>query len=234
MPKYKCIIVDDEPIAIRVIKNHLSHFEDFEIVAECSNAIDALKVLREQRADLIFLDIEMPTLTGLDMLKAGSVEPEVIFTTAHRFYAVDAFEVNALDYLLKPISFERFALAIMRFLKMNPIIKTAHQSEQVQDWIMIKADKKNYKVQFADILYIESMADYVVVHLHNKKLITKERISQLNSELPESLFIRVHRGFIVNIEKVAAWYGNIIEVGHVKIPVGRSYKDQVAAIYTKP
>ena len=233
MTKYKCIIVDDEPIAIRVIKNHLSHFDEFEVVAECNNAIEALKVLREQHADLIFLDIEMPTLTGLDLLKAGSVEPEVIFTTAHRYYAVDAFEVNALDYLLKPISFERFALAINRFLKMKPITKPADNKELEKDWLLVKADKKSYKVQFNDILYIESMADYVVVHLAGKKLITKERISQLEGELPGLLFLRVHRGFIINTQKVESLYGNTIEIGGAKIPVGRNYKELVERVFER-
>lgn len=233
MTKFKCIIVDDEPIAIRVIKNHLSHFDEFEVVAECNNAIEALKVLREQRADLIFLDIEMPTLTGLDLLKAGSVEPEVIFTTAHRFYAVDAFEVNALDYLLKPISFERFTLAINRFLKMKPIIKPADVKEPEKDWLLLKVDKKSYKVQFADILYIESMADYVVVHLSDNKLVSKERISQFEKELPCSIFLRVHRGYIINTRKIAALYGNIIEIGGAKIPVGRNYKESVDRVFEK-
>ena len=233
MTKYKCIIVDDEPIAIRVIKNHLSHFEEFEVIAECSNAIEALKILRDQRADLIFLDIEMPTLTGLDLLKAGNVQPEVIFTTAHRYYAVDAFEVNALDYLLKPISFERFTKAINRFLEMELSTRNAEEQSQGKDWLLIKAGPKSYKVRYDTILYVESMADYVIVYLIDRKLVTKERISQLEERLPVSMFLRVHRGYIVNKQKVVAWYGNTLEIDKAKIPVGRNFKEDVHTYLNK-
>ena len=225
--KYKCIIADDEPIAIRIIKKHLSHFDEFEVVAECSNAIEAMKAMRRQPVDLIFLDIEMPVLTGIEMLKTATLMPPVIFTTAHRNYAVDAFEVNALDYLLKPVSFDRFTKAINRFLEIQHPVTTGNQLPEEKEWILLKVDKKNIKVDFADILYIESLSDYVVVHLAGKKLITKERISQMDERLPRSIFLRVHRGFIINMKKVDALYGNTIETGGIKIPVGRNYKEIV-------
>lgn len=228
MTKYKCIIVDDEPIAIRVIKSHLSNFEEFEVVAECSNAIEAMKVLRTLPVDLLFLDIEMPVLTGLEMLNTLPHIPEVIFTTAHRKYAVEAFDVNALDYLLKPVSLERFAQSVNRFLDLKKAIDVFPADDKSDGWILLKIDKKNLKIQLSEILYIESMADYVIVHLKEKRLITKERISQLEEKLPSSQFLRVHRGFLVSISKVAAWYGNTLEVGDVKIPVGRNYKEQVS------
>ena len=232
MTKNKCIIVDDEPIAIRIIKNHLSNFDEFEVVAECANAIEAMKVLREKKVDLIFLDIEMPTLTGLELLKTQTHLPEVIFTTAHRNYAVDAFDFNALDYLLKPISLERFTKAINRFFD---VIEKPYESKISKDepeWLMLKVDKKNLRVNYSDIDYIESMADYVITHSLGKNLVTKDRISQLEGKLPSSVFIRVHRSFIVNTQKIEAIYGNTIELAGKKIPVCRSYKDKVGKFLT--
>lgn len=230
MVKFKCIIVDDEPIAIRIIKNHLSNFEEFEVIAECANAIEAMKALREEQVDLIFLDIEMPTLTGLELLKTQTNLPEVIFTTAHRNYAVDAFDVNALDYLLKPISFERFTKAINRFLDIQIKPHKPKNIKDETDWMMLKVDKKSLRINFSDISYIESMADYVIVHSMGKKLVTKERISQLEKKLPSELFLRVHRGFIINTKKIEAVYGSIVELFGVKIPIGRSYKEKVDRI----
>lgn len=227
MTKYKCIIVDDEPIAIRVIKSHLSNFPEFEIVAECNNALEAMKVLRAQSIDLAFLDIEMPLLTGVEMVKSMGQMPAVIFTTAHRNYAVEAFQVRALDYLLKPVSLERFIQAINRFLDLHQSIVQETGTRQEEDWLMLKVDKKHVKVDYNDINYIESMADYVIVHTLDQKWITKERISQLDEKLPSELFIRVHRGYIVNKKAVTAWFGNTLELKEVKIPVGRNYKDQV-------
>lgn len=226
MTTYKTIIVDDEPIAIRVIKNHLSNFEEFEVLAECDNAIEAMKVLRNHEVDLVFLDIEMPTLTGLDLIKALPSVPQVIFTTAHRNYAVEAFEVNALDYLMKPISIERFSQAIIRFLDSRQTEKTI-EGGSGGETITLKVDKKHFKLSIGEILYIESLADYVVVHTANEKMITKERISHLEERLGDFGFLRVHRGFLVNLEKVNAWYGNTLEIGHSKIPVGRNYKEIV-------
>lgn len=227
MVRFKCIIVDDEPIAIRVIRSHLSNFDEFEVVGECSNAIEAMKVLRTEKVDLLFLDIEMPVLTGLEMLRALPVAPEVIFTTAHRNYAVDAFDVKALDYLLKPISLDRFAQSINRFLDLKRASDSPPALLEDSGWLMLKVDKKNLRINLNEIDYIESLADYVIVHTAGKKLITKERISQLEEKLPDSDFLRVHRGYIVNRQKVTAWYGNTLELGAIKVPVGRLYKEAV-------
>lgn len=227
MTKFKCIIVDDEPIAIRVIKNHLSRFEEFEVLMESSNAIDTMKYLRQNRVDLLFLDIEMPTLTGLEMLKTLDYYPDVIFTTAHRSYAVDAFDVHAFDYLLKPISFERFAKSINHFIRQKGDSLQLNTKEEAVESLVVKVDKKNVKVLLSEIIYIESLSDYVVIHMHNQKIVTKERITQLQSKLGMFGFMRVHRSFIVNVKKVTAWYGNTLEIINVKIPVGRNYKNEV-------
>lgn len=228
MKKYKCIIVDDEPIAIRIVKNHLSNFSEFELISTCNNALEAIKILRKQPIDLIFLDIEMPSLTGLEMIKTLNKVPQIIFITAHRNYAVEAFDVNALDYLLKPVSLERFTQSINRFFSVQSQSENVKKSEELEEWLAIKVDKKHVKLALSDILYIESMADYVIVHLENKKLITKERISQLEEKLLMFNFLRIHRGFIINVSRVNAWYGNTIEIGQSKIPIGRNYKEKVS------
>lgn len=231
MSKFKCILVDDEPIAIRIIRNYLLNFEEFEVVAECTNAIEAMKVLRTSKVDLLFLDIEMPQLNGIEMLKALPYTPLVIFTTAHRNYAVDAFEVKALDYLLKPIAMDRFTRAINRFLDLKMMSQTETLSQS--QWIVLKVNKKNVKVQLDTIQYIESMSDYIIVHTKDAKLVCKERISHIEEKFSNSDFLRVHRTFIVNVQKISAWYGNTIEVGLMKIPVGRNYKKVVDETLSK-
>ncbi|MBN1924685.1 MAG: response regulator transcription factor [Prolixibacteraceae bacterium] len=227
--KYKCLIVDDEPVAIRILKSHLSHFSAFELVAGCTNPIEALSFLQKGDIDLVFLDIEMPVLTGLELIKTLSVPPCIIFTTAHRNFAVEAFEIEALDYLLKPITLERFAKSVNRFIE----LKKQPEPEGGKDdagVIIIKSDKKNHRLKITDIVYIESLADYVVVHLDSEKFVTKERISHLEEKLPSSQFLRVHRGYIVNLEQITSFYGYTLELGKTKIPVGRNYKEQLDVI----
>ncbi|MDA3929891.1 MAG: LytTR family DNA-binding domain-containing protein [Prolixibacteraceae bacterium] len=231
MMKYKCILVDDEPIAIRIVRNYLSNFDEFEIVAECSNAIEAMKVMRTEKVDLLFLDIEMPQLNGIEMLKTLPYIPSVIYTTAHRNYAVEAFEQKALDYLMKPISMERFTSAINRFLDLKSHVQTHVQLRN--QWVILKVDKKNVKLQLETIQYVESMSDYIIVHTDESKLVCKDRISHFEEKLPSSDFIRVHRSYIINKLKVSAWYGNTIEIGSIKIPVGRNYKAQVEGFLSK-
>ena len=232
MKKIKCIIVDDEPIAIRIIRSHLNNFDEFEVYAECSDALCAMKILRNESIDLIFLDIEMPTLNGLEMIKSLSTPPSVIFTTAHRNYAVEAFDIDALDYLLKPISFDRFTQAINRFLSQRSNLSAPASSiEEKNKSLVVKADKKNIKLNTDNIDFIESLADYVIIHSDDKKIVTKERISSLEERLADYRFLRVHRGFLVNTKKVTAWYGNTLELGNAKIPIGRNYKDAVLDLF---
>ena len=155
---YKCIIIDDEPIAIRVIKNHLSAFSDFEIIAEYGNALEAMPILSKEKIDLLFCDIQMPQITGVEFVRSLAHPPKVIFTTAYRDYAVDAFELQVVDYLLKPISFERFTKAINNFMEQDSA-KTSQQNisetgSKQRDFIFLKADKKHHKVNLCDILYL--------------------------------------------------------------------------------
>lgn len=225
---YRCIIIDDEPIAIRVIKNHLAAFNNFEIVAECNNALEAIPILQKEKVDLLFCDIQMPQITGVDFVRSLSHPPKVIFTTAYRDYAVDAFELNVVDYLLKPISFERFTKAINYFLEQQKQKETTlphnETESKIRDYIFLKADKKHYKINLSDILYFESLGDYVIAFTLDKKIVTKERISHLAENLPTNQFIQIHRSHIVSIDKIESLGPGFVEINNKKLPVGRNYK----------
>ena len=232
---YNCLIIDDEPIAIRIIKKHLQAFTDFQIVAECLNAPEALPIVSKEKIDLIFCDIQMPQITGVDFIRSLSHRPKVIFTTAYREYAIDAFDLHVIDYLLKPISFERFARAIHNFLEMESLhqnTKTSHTSDEHsrRDFIFLKADKKHHKINLSDILYFESLGDYVVVHTVNKKIVTKERISNLPENLSQDQFIQIHRQYIVSVSKIESVGPGFVEINKKKIPVGRSFKEKLAEL----
>ncbi len=227
---YNCLIVDDEPIAIRVIKNHLSEFKNLKLAGECNNAIEAIEVLSRTKIDLIFLDIQMPHITGIDFLKSLNQAPKVIFTTAYRDYAIDAFELDVVDYLLKPVSLIRFSKAINRFYQRmsdnHPVTKAVAPGAE-SDHIFIRADKKLHKIRYADILYLESYGDYLNIHTESGKITAKERISHLEEQLPRQQFLRVHRGYLVSLAKITAFLPGLIEIGKHKIPIGRNYKAEV-------
>lgn len=232
----KCIIVDDEPIAIRIIKNHLSNFRNIEIAAECTHAIEAMEVLRNKPIDLIFLDIEMPGISGIEFLKNLPSPPKIIVTTAYRDYAITAFDLDVLDYLLKPISLERFAKAINKCFAHtlnNKMKKETPVSLPDEEYIFLKADRKHYKVFLKDVLYFESMGDYVNAFTKEKKITTKERISKLAAHLPENKFIRIHRSYIISLDHIEAVGNSIIEIAGESIPVGRNYKHIVEQIMGK-
>lgn len=220
----KCLIIDDEPIARRIIRKHLSCFPAFEIIAECESALQALQLLNSNTIDLIFLDIQMPGINGIDFIKTLTKAPKVIFTTAYRDYAVTAFDLNVVDYLLKPISIERFALAINKFLEQNN--KTCI-SKNKAEYILLKADRKHYKILLKDIMYLESMGDYIDVYTKNKKIRTKERISNLECNLPQNDFTRIHRSFIVSNSNIEAIGSGFVEIMGESLPIGRNYKNNI-------
>ena len=227
------MIVDDEPIAVRVIKNHLAAFNGFKVVAECSNALDAIPVLSEKEIDLLFCDIQMPQITGVDFVRSLKHPPKVIFTTAYRDYAIEAFELNVVDYLLKPISFERFAKSIYHFMELDAL-ESGHRKQpaaadqNLREYIFLKADKKHHKVNLNDIFYFESMGDYVIASTEHKKIVTKERIGNLPEMLPEIDFLQIHRRYIVSIPKIQSVGPGFVEINGKKLPVGRSYKPELS------
>jgi len=224
-PVYKCVIIDDEPIALKVIKEHLEKLNQIECIDSYTKPLEAIKILNDQKVDLLILDINMPGISGIEFLKSLSNPPKVIFTTAYRNFAVDAFELDALDYLVKPISFERFLKAVNKFFKQTD----DHKKIQVNlpnDYIILKADKKNYKIKLTDILFIESLDNYVKVNTSKFSIICYESLSKLEKELGDD-FIRIHRSYIINITKIDVFTSSYIEINDRRLTIGRNYKEDV-------
>ncbi len=235
------LIVDDEPLAIDVLETYIDQVSDLNIVAKCTNALEANEVLRKEQIDLLFLDIQMPQITGIDFLKSLSNPPMVIFTTAYSNYALEGFDLNALDYLLKPISLDRFMKAVNKALEQYDLTHksggngSSDTSEAGgEDFFFVKADKKLVKVKYDDILYIEGLKDYVIIRMREGRVITLQTMKSLEEKLPAQQFKRIHRSYIVSLDKINAIVGNMVEVtekGQTKtLPVGKNYRDELLAI----
>lgn len=228
---YTCLIVDDEELARELIETHLKQLDGFELVASCNSAIEASKILQQQSIDLLFLDIEMPVLKGTDFFKNLIIKPHVIFTTAYRDYALDGFELNAVDYLLKPITFSRFFMATEKFISLQNTRSASTEIEKTipkkDDFIFIREDRKQVKVFYDDILYIESVKDYIKIHLSNKTRLIKYSLTAFEDRLDER-FIRTHRSYIVNRDKITAYTKQDIEINTIEIPIGENYKMNIS------
>ena len=227
--KIICLAVDDEPPALDILKNYIQAVSSFELAGTCINAVDALNVLRSTHVDLMFLDIQMPQLLGTDLLRTLNNPPKVIFTTAYREFAIEGFELNAVDYLLKPISFERFLKAVNKVMD----IKLPQQVQQeTQDaYLYFRSDRKMHKVAMDDIIFIESLKDYIKVVTKSKTIITKQSISSIEERLPKSSFIRIHRSFIVSLSKVQSYSPELIAIGNEELPVSRMYRHEVEKVF---
>lgn len=231
--KVKCIIIDDEPLAIDVIRNYLTQIPQMELVDTFENPIEAAELLQTTHIDLIFLDIEMPLMTGIDFVKTMKQAPKIIFITAYRNYAIESYELDVVDYLLKPISFTRFFKAINKYkslMQQRNLIAIPEEAPVVNDHMYINSNKKFIKIHFRDIQYVESLKDYVQICLSTGSIITKDSITAFQEKLPDS-FIRVHRSFIVNPDHVSAFTKSDIEIGEKEIPIGMSYKVAVLAFF---
>ncbi|MGM0609392.1 MAG: LytR/AlgR family response regulator transcription factor [Candidatus Muiribacteriota bacterium] len=227
--RYKCVIIDDEPIAIRVIQEHLGKFENFQCTGTYTKAIDAIVLLNKEPIDLLFLDINMPGISGIEFLKSLAHPPKVIFTTAYRNFAVDAFDLNAIDYLVKPISFERFVKSMNKFFAIHTKSSNTEMKEiRNKDYIIFKADKKNYKIKFTDILYIESLDNYIKIHTPDVSIICYDSLTKVEEQLPAKNFIRIHRSYIVNLTRVDVFTSAYVEINHQKFTIGRNYREKVA------
>ena len=229
---FNCLIIDDEPLAIKVIKDYVEKTPQLDLSGTCSNGMDAYQMIQDNDIDLLFLDIEMPQFTGIDLAKTLPPSLKIIFTTAHRDYAIESYELDVVDYLLKPISFQRFFKSVTKFLNLSkgitsPVAQSETPSREKKDAIYIYADKKNYKVYLDDILYLESLKDYVRVFTTERSLVTKSTISHYEELLPTD-FLRIHRSFIVNKNKISAYTNQDVEIGKKEIPIGVSYKKEVA------
>lgn len=233
--KFNCLIVDDEPLAINVLKKHLAQFNDFELTASCESAVEAFNLLKNQEIHLLFLDINMPGLNGIDFIRSLEQPPAVVLTTAYREYAVEGFELDVLDYLVKPIAFPRFMKAID---KAGTYLKAKHQLQggnalvgnavpEADDFIFTKVDKKMVKVYFSDILYIESLKDYIRIKTVYEDLITHHNLSGFTSLLPPDRFIRIHRSYTVSVDKIKSLEGNHLHLDKKSLPIGRIFHKEV-------
>ncbi len=230
--KIKAILVDDEPLALEVLESHIAKIDNIEVAAKCNNGIEAFERLRKERFDLMFLDIQMPELSGIELLKTLTDPPKVIFTTAHRKYAIEGYELDVVDYLLKPISFGRFMKSIEKYYKLrsnekNTVSMSAESSVAEEPFVYVKDDKKLFKVFLKDIIFIESMKDYLKIHTENGNYVTKETISHFEEILPEDRFLRIHRSYIVSVDRITAITTSSIEIGKKELTIGRSYKQSV-------
>ena len=230
--KYKYLIVDDEPLARKLMASHMAKIEGLESAGEFSDAIQLSNYLREHTVDLIFLDIQMPEVTGLQFIGTLKNPPAIILTTAFREFAPEAFELDVLDYLLKPISFDRLLKAVNKFFDRkanshNAINSTAEEKEL---FIYLKADRKIHKISLADILYTESLDDYVKVYLKDKVIITRENISTLEQKLAPYHFVRIHRSFIVSTKRITSFSAEGLNIDKKFLPFGRAFKQEALAI----
>lgn len=223
-----CLIVDDEPMAREIISTHLSKIDNIEVIASCSNAIEAFQEINKHAIDLVFLDINMPEISGISFAKSINKNIKVIFTTAYRDYAVEGFELRAVDYLLKPISFERFSKAISAFHDtQTPINVEAPSKTSFNDFIFVRSDRVMLKIDFNTIIYIESYSDYIKIHTAKKVVVTRETISAIDAKLPKEQFLRIHRSFIVAISKILSFTNDHVVIENQSLPISRSYKKEV-------
>jgi len=235
--KIRCLVVDDEPLAMRLLEKHILQFPQLELAGSCWNAIEAFEVLKKEAVDLIFLDIQMPGLTGLDFVRSLQHPPAVIFTTAYREYAVESYELDVVDYLLKPITIDRFFRSLNKYLDRTgnaPVAtKPSAPASSTEDaFIFVNVNRKYVKVLFHEILYIESLKDYIRIHLPGQSIMTKDKISEFEHKLPGH-FLRIHRSYIINTQKISAFTAHDIEIEGKEIPIGVSYKKLVMAFLGK-
>lgn len=230
--KIRCLIVDDEPLAQDILETYVNKVPDLELVAKCPNAVEARQILKTEQIDLLFLDIQMPEITGLDFMRSLNNPPSVIFTTAYANYAVEGFNLNAIDYLLKPISFDRFLKAVNkveeRISAGNGGNNPQQNSNEPDDYVFVKTDKKMVKIKYKDIQYIEGLKDYVMIYTGEGRHVTLMTMKSLEEQLPDRMFKRIHKSYIISVDKINAVVGQMVEIDGASklIPVGNSYKEQ--------
>lgn len=232
--KIKCLIIDDELPAREILQKHISGVESLELAGSCTNAVEALSFLQSNSVDLLFLDIQMPHILGTNFIRTLKNPPKVIFTTAYRKYAIEGFELDAVDYLLKPISFDRFLKAVNKIFQLNietnATATAENHNEPAQPFLYLRVDRKMVKVLFNDILYIEGLRDYVRIFTNSKTIITKHLLSSLEEMLPSDGFLRIHRSYIVSISKIDSFNSDTIEIGKKELPIGRLFKHDVTKL----
>ena len=228
--RISCIIVDDEPTAREVITAHLARIDHVEVLGSCESATEAFGLINTHKVNLIFLDINMPEISGLSFARSINPEIKIIFTTAYRDYAVDGFDLQAVDYLLKPISFERLLRAVNTFSNIyfkKGVQPFTTENEIFQDFMFVRADRKMIRINFEDICYIESLSDYLKIHTRSSSTVIRETMSNIEKELPHPYFIRIHRSFIVSLTALDSYTNEYLEVAGKALPISRSYKSAV-------
>jgi DNA-binding LytR/AlgR family response regulator len=226
--KIKCLLVDDEPPAVDLIASYIERVDDLEIVGRCNNAIEAFGLLQKTKVDLLLLDIQMPKMTGLDLIRSLHDRPRIIVMTAYREFAADGFDLDVLDYLVKPVSFERFLKAIAKYNQYS-LLRQTETTEQTADafdkaYMYFKVNKQVKKIFLKDIVYIESIKDYVKIITTDKPIITYQRLSYMEEKLPENKFLRIHKSYIIAIDRITSYNNDLIQIGSYELPLGRSYK----------
>lgn len=236
--KIRCLLVDDEPPALEVLRSHISNINGLELTASCKNAVEALDILHAKQIDLIFLDIKMPKLIGTDFLKSLTNPPKVIFVTAYREYALDSYELDAIDYLVKPVTFDRFLKAVYKVKRLmghDDPATTIEYKRNPDAFVYLKVNRSMQKILINEIEYIEGRKDYVKIFLTTKKnFLVKQSISSMENMLSEYSFLRVHRSYMISLDKLTGYKNNDVMLGTKEIPIGRFYKQKVmAAIRSK-
>lgn len=221
----RCLIIDDEPAARDILRTYIADVNEVQLIGECKNALEARALLKENVADLLFLDINMPRLSGIDFLKTLNHPPKVILTTAYSEYALEGYELDVVDYLLKPFSFDRFLKAVDKAQRGLDITSPTEQ------FITIKADGKLYRISYDEILFAESQGDYLTIHTKDKNITFYETMKSFSEQLPESHFVRIHRSFLIAISKVEYVEGNMVNIGGEELPIGKSYKEEFLEKY---
>lgn len=232
MPEIQCLIVDDEPLARKLVEGHIMRMPNWKVVATCKNALEAYEILMSRPIDVLFLDINMPVVSGVDFYRSLKNPPLLVFTTAYPEFAVEGFELEALDYLVKPITFERCLKAVNRVEeRMLSGLKDGGAGEkpaqQAAGFIFVKHFSKLVKINFRDLLYLEAQKDYVKFVTGKEEILSGMTLKQAEEQLPDSLFLRIHRSYIISIDAVTAMFGNTIEIGKVQLPIGTNFKDVV-------
>ena len=233
--KLKCIIVDDEPLARNLMTDYVNKVPYLELVEVCSSPLKAIEVLKDKPVDLLFLDIQMPEITGLQLLKVLQHKPMVILTTAYSQYAIESYDLDVVDYLLKPITFERFLKGVDKALQRstNKGSTTAVTEKKVSKFVFVKDGTKLVKIQLEDILYIEGLKDYVTIHTATQKVVTLQRLKAMEEQLPKDRFIRIHNSYIVALKAIDVIHKNEVQIGKVTLPISDLYKKEFREMVNK-
>lgn len=233
MNKIKCLIVEDEELARDLLEKFIGKLPNLELVGKCENPVKAMEILENEKIELMFLDIQMPQMTGIEFLKILPNKPVVIFTTAYKEYALEGYQLDVTDYLLKPFSFDRFVQAVKKATEVIQLKNNANQStvaESSKDYLLVNSEHKIFKLKFSEIEYIEGMREYVAFHTSNEnRIMSLMSLKKLQAELPQDQFIRIHKSYIINSQKVKALEGNTVHIVDKKIPIGASYREDVLA-----